>query len=43
VLLRGRDAPLATGTAYATAAGRAIAVGEIGEGQFRPVRVFAAG
>ncbi|OJU07094.1 MAG: tRNA pseudouridine(55) synthase TruB [Rhizobium sp. 63-7] len=41
ILLRGRDAPVAESEAYATARGKLIAIGEIGEGEFRPKRVFA--
>jgi tRNA pseudouridine55 synthase len=41
ILVRGRDAPVAESEAYATARGRLIAIGEIGEGEFRPKRVFA--
>lgn len=41
ILLRGRDAPVAESEAYATARGRLIAIGEIGQGEFRPKRVFA--
>jgi tRNA pseudouridine55 synthase len=41
VILRGRDAPLAEAEAYATSRGRLIAIGEIGQGEFRPKRVFA--
>ncbi len=40
VLLRGNRAPLAAPAAYASHAGRAIALGEISEGQFHPTRVF---
>ena len=40
VLLRGAQAPLAAPAAYASHAGRAIALGEISEGQFHPTRVF---
>ena len=40
VLMRGRDAPVVSGPAHATAAGRSIAIGEIAEGQFHPTRVF---
>ncbi len=43
IILRGRDAPLATPEAYATTRGKLIAIGEIAEGEFRPKRVFAAG
>ncbi|MBZ5762969.1 MULTISPECIES: tRNA pseudouridine(55) synthase TruB [Rhizobium] len=40
ILVRGRDAPVAESEAYATARGKLIAIGEIGEGEFRPKRVF---
>lgn len=40
VLLRGQQAPLAAPAAFASHAGRAIALGEISEGQFHPTRVF---
>jgi tRNA pseudouridine55 synthase len=40
VIVRGRDAPLAEADAYATARGKLVAIGEIGEGEFRPKRVF---
>ena len=40
ILVRGRDAPVAETEAYATARGKLIAIGEIGEGEFRPKRVF---
>ncbi|MCJ8517707.1 tRNA pseudouridine55 synthase [Pseudorhizobium tarimense] len=40
IILRGRDAPLAEADAYATARGKLVAIGEIGEGEFRPKRVF---
>ncbi|MDI7862938.1 tRNA pseudouridine(55) synthase TruB [Rhizobiaceae bacterium n13] len=40
ILLRGRDAPVAEAEAYATARGKLVAIGEIGEGEFRPKRVF---
>jgi tRNA pseudouridine55 synthase len=40
ILMRGRDAPVAESEAYATARGKLIAIGEIGEGEFRPKRVF---
>jgi tRNA pseudouridine55 synthase len=40
VLLRGRDAPIFTGTAYATSRGKLIALGEMEEGEFRPKRIF---
>ncbi|TAX58055.1 tRNA pseudouridine(55) synthase TruB [Rhizobium leguminosarum] len=41
ILVRGRDAPVAESEAYATARGKLIAIGEIGQGEFRPKRVFA--
>lgn len=41
IILRGRDAPLAEPEAVALAGGKLIAIGEIGEGEFRPKRVFA--
>lgn len=40
ILLRGRNAPVAEQDAVAMAGGRLIAIGEIGEGEFRPRRVF---
>ena len=40
ILVRGRDAPIAESEAYATARGKLVAIGEIGEGEFRPKRVF---
>jgi tRNA pseudouridine55 synthase len=40
ILVRGRDAPITESEAYATARGKLIAIGEIGEGEFRPKRVF---
>jgi tRNA pseudouridine55 synthase len=40
IILRGREAPVAEAEAYATARGRLIAIGEIGQGEFRPKRVF---
>ncbi|MFD1744496.1 tRNA pseudouridine(55) synthase TruB [Rhizobium helianthi] len=41
IILRGRDAPVAEPEAVALAGGKLIAIGEIGEGEFRPKRVFA--
>ena len=41
IILRGRDAPVAEDEAFATAHGRLVAIGEIGQGEFRPKRVFA--
>jgi tRNA pseudouridine55 synthase len=43
IILRGRDAPTAEPEAYATSRGKLVAIGEIGEGEFRPKRVFATG
>lgn len=40
ILVRGRDAPVAESEAYATARGKLVAIGEIGQGEFRPKRVF---
>jgi tRNA pseudouridine55 synthase len=40
ILVRGRDAPVAESEAYVTARGKLVAIGEIGEGEFRPKRVF---
>jgi tRNA pseudouridine55 synthase len=40
VLLRGRDAPIVTGPAYATSKGQLVAIGEMEKGEFRPTRVF---
>ena len=40
VLVRGRDAPVAAADAFATTGGKLVAIGEIGEGEFRPRRVF---
>ena len=41
VIVRGRDALVAESEAYATSRGKLIAIGEIGQGEFRPKRVFA--
>ncbi len=40
IILRGRDVPVEEPEAYATVRGRLIAIGEIGQGEFRPKRVF---
>jgi tRNA pseudouridine55 synthase len=40
VLIRGRDAPTASGPAYATWQGKVIAVGRIERGELHPSRVF---
>ncbi|HZA01328.1 MAG TPA: tRNA pseudouridine(55) synthase TruB [Hyphomicrobiaceae bacterium] len=43
ILLRGRDAPILTGPAYAVSRGQLIAIGEIDKGELRPRRVFNLG
>ncbi len=43
VLVRGRDAPVLNGTAYAHFKGRILALGELEKGAFRPTRVFNFG
>lgn len=43
VLIRGRDAPVLTGPAYATSKGRLIALGELDKGALHPTRVFNLG
>src|SRR5271169_1887128 len=40
VVLRGRDAPICSGTVYVTVAGRLLALAEIGNGELIPKRVF---
>ncbi|MEW5421653.1 tRNA pseudouridine(55) synthase TruB [Amorphus sp. 3PC139-8] len=40
VILKGRDAPVFAGEAYAMAAGRLVALGEVERGTFNPKRVF---
>ncbi|ABE37469.1 tRNA pseudouridine(55) synthase TruB [Rhodopseudomonas palustris] len=40
VLLRGRDAPISSGTVYVTVAGRLLALAELGNGELIPKRVF---
>ncbi len=40
VLLRGRDAPVSQGSAYAVCDGVPVAIGEIEKGLFNPKRVF---
>jgi len=40
ILMRGRDAPIHTGAAYAICKGRLIAIGEIDKGTLQPTRVF---
>jgi tRNA pseudouridine55 synthase len=43
VLIRGRDAPLSGGPAYALCRGRPVALGQIEKGELRPTRVFRLG
>jgi tRNA pseudouridine55 synthase len=43
VLIRGRDAPILSGPAYATSKGRLIALGELEKGALHPTRVFKLG
>jgi tRNA pseudouridine55 synthase len=40
ILIRGRDAPVMSGVAYAMSKGRLIALGEIEKGALHPTRVF---
>lgn len=40
ILLRGRGAPVSEPEAFATAAGKLVAIGEIAGGEFHPRRVF---
>jgi tRNA pseudouridine55 synthase len=40
VLMRGRDAPVFSGTVYVTASGRLIALAEVDRGEIVPKRVF---
>lgn len=43
VLIRGRDAPILSGPAYATSKGRLIALGQLDKGALHPTRVFNLG
>jgi tRNA pseudouridine55 synthase len=43
ILIRGRDAPVLSGPAYATSKGRLIALGELDKGALHPTRVFNLG
>lgn len=43
VLIRGRDAPIHAGAAYAICKGRLVAIGEIAQGALAPTRVFNLG
>ncbi|MDQ0455550.1 tRNA pseudouridine(55) synthase TruB [Rhizobium paknamense] len=40
IILRGRDAPVSEPEAVAFAGGQLVAIGEVGQGEFRPKRVF---
>jgi tRNA pseudouridine55 synthase len=40
VLIRGRDAPILTGQAYAICKGRIVAIGDLTKGTLQPTRVF---
>lgn len=43
ILIRGRDAPVMSGPAFATSKGRLIALGELDRGALHPTRVFNLG
>lgn len=43
ILIRGRDAPVMEGPAFATSKGRLIALGELEKGALHPTRVFNLG
>ncbi len=43
ILIRGRDAPILAGHAYAMCKGRLVALGELDKGEFHPTRVFGMG
>jgi tRNA pseudouridine55 synthase len=43
ILIRGRDAPIHSGAAYAICKGRIVAIGEIAQGALQPTRVFNLG
>lgn len=43
ILIRGRDAPILNGPAYATSKGRLIALGQLEKGALHPTRVFNLG
>lgn len=43
ILIRGRDAPIMAGPAFATSKGRLIALGELDKGALHPTRVFNLG
>ena len=43
ILIRGRDAPIMGGEAFAVSRGQPLAIGVLEEGEFRPIRVFNFG
>lgn len=43
ILIRGRDAPVLAGPAFATSKGRLVALGELDKGALHPTRVFNLG
>jgi tRNA pseudouridine55 synthase len=43
VLIRGRDAPIHAGAAYAICKGQIVAIGEVAQGALQPTRVFNMG
>ena len=43
ILIRGRDAPVLSGAAYAVSKGRIVALGELEKGALHPTRVFNLG
>ena len=43
ILIRGRDAPVLSGPAFATSKGRLVALGELDKGSLHPTRVFNLG
>ncbi len=43
IIMRGRDAPIVTGQAYAMCKGRLLALGDLEQGEFRPSRIFNLG
>jgi tRNA pseudouridine55 synthase len=43
IILRGRDAPIVAGNAYAMCKGQLVAIGDMDKGELRPTRVFNHG
>lgn len=43
LIIRGRDAPIDSGAAYAMCKGRLIALGDLEKGQLHPTRIFSLG